>query len=274
MGMDRYKSSAARIISRPKEKNAMPVRSTTLRRKLADNVKRVRERIQAACQRCGRDPDNVTLVPVTKSVEVNVIRTLIEMGLLELGENRGQELVKRAGMIHEHLSRRRQIERAGTPGDPCWHMVGHLQRNKVRALMPWVGMVHSVDSLRLAETISTEAVRVDKRIPILLQVNVAEEKSKFGLAVGAVPHLAEHIKALPGIEVAGLMTMAPWTEDPGETRTCFTRLREIFEDMHAERIVGPEFRHLSMGMSHDFEIAVEEGATIVRIGTALFEGVS
>jgi len=252
----------------------MAVRSTTLRRKLADNVKRVRERIQAACQRSGRSPEEVTLVAVTKTVEVNVIRTVIEMGLVELGESRVQELVKRAGMIHEHLSRRRQIERMGAPGDPHWHMVGHLQRNKVRALMPWVDMIHSVDSLRLAETISNEAAKLGKKVPILLQVNVSGEKSKFGLAVGAVPHLAEHIKTLPGIEIVGLMTMAPWCENPQDTRPCFQRLREIFEDMRDDRILGPEFRHLSMGMSNDFEVAVEEGATIVRIGTALFEGVS
>jgi len=251
----------------------LAVRSTTLRRKLADNHKRVRDRIAQACQRCNRSPDEVTLVAVTKTVEVNVIRTVIEMGLTDLGESRVQELVKRAGMIHEHLSRRRQIERAGAPGNPRWHMVGHLQRNKVRALMPWVDTIHSVDSLRLVEAISDEATRANKTVPIFLEVNVSGERSKFGLAVGAVPHLAEHIKMMPGIQVVGLMTMAPFSDDPQQARPHFERLREVFEDMRDDRVVGPEFRHLSMGMSNDFEVAIEAGATIVRIGTALFEGV-
>ncbi len=244
-----------------------------VRRKLADNVKRIRERMAAACQRRGRRPEDVRLVAVTKTVEVDVIRTAVEAGLSDLGESRVQELIRRAGMIREHLGRRRSMERAEIPADPRWHMVGHLQRNKVRSLLPWVEYIHSLDSLRLAEEISEEAVRINRVIPVLIEVNVSGEKSKYGIAVGAVPHLAENIRGLPGIRVIGLMTLAPYADDPEEARPHFARLREVFEDMQSERILGPEFRELSMGMSGDFEVGIEEGATMVRIGTALFEGV-
>jgi len=245
----------------------------SVRRKLSDNLKRIRERMAAACERRGRRPEEVRLVAVTKTVEVDVVRSAIEAGLLDLGESRVQELIRRAGMIREHLNRRRSMERTDAPADPRWHMVGHLQRNKVRMLLPWVEYIHSLDSLRLAVEISEEAVRINRVIPVLMEVNVSGEKSKFGLAVGAVPHLAENIRTLPGIRIIGLMTMAPYSENPEDARPHFVRLREVFEDMRAERILGPEFRELSMGMSGDFEVAIEEGATMVRVGTALFEGV-
>ncbi len=245
-----------------------------MRRKLSENLKRIRERIQAACERRRRNPQDVRLVAVTKTVEIDVIRASVEVGLLDLGESRVQELVKRAGMLREHLSRRRVIEHEGVPPNPRWHMIGHLQRNKVRQLLPWVDLIHSLDSLRLAETISEEARRIDRTIPVLLEVNVSGEKSKFGIAVGAVPHLIEHVAGLKGLRIVGLMTMAPLEADPESTRPCFARLRDVFEDLRSERVVGPDFRELSMGMSNDFEVAVEEGATMVRIGTALFDGVA
>jgi PLP dependent protein len=246
----------------------------SVRRKLSDNLKRIRERMAGACERRGRRPEEVRLVGVTKTVEVDVIRTVVEAGLLDLGESRVQELIRRAGMIREQLNRRRTMERADSaPPDPSWHMVGHLQRNKVRMLLPWVEVIHSLDSLRLAEEISAEAVRLNRVVPVLMEVNISGEKSKYGLAVGAVPHLAENIRTLPGIRVIGLMTMAPYSENPEDARPHFARLAEVFEDMQTERILGPEFRELSMGMSGDFEVAIEEGATMVRVGSALFEGV-
>jgi pyridoxal phosphate enzyme (YggS family) len=245
-----------------------------MRRKLADNLKRVRERMHRACQRSGRRPEDVRLIAVTKTVEIDVIRRAIEIGMPDLAENRVQALVKRAGMVREHLTRRRKIERANAPPDPCWHMVGHLQRNKTRHLMPWVHTIHSLDSLRLAEEISAEATRIGKTVPLLIEVNIAAEKTKSGIAVGATSHFAEHIASLPGIKIIGLMTMAPLVEDPERARPHFCRLREIFDDMRTERVVGPEFRELSMGMSNDFEAAIEEGATMVRIGRALFDSIS
>ena len=243
-------------------------------RKLTDNIKRVRDRIAAACDRGRRRVEDVRLVAVTKTVEVDVIRAAIDAGLHDVGESRVQELIKRAGMIREYLSRRRQMAPKETPSDPGWHMIGHLQRNKVRALLPWVEMLHSLDSLRLAEEISAEAARGDRLIPLLLEVNVSGEKSKYGVAVGAVSHLIAQIRGMPGIRIAGLMTMAPLEENPENARPHFARLREVFEDLRAEGVVGPEFRELSMGMSNDFEVAIEEGATLVRVGHALFDGVS
>ena len=243
----------------------------SVRRKLSENLKRIRERIAAACERRGRRPEEVRLIAVTKTVEVDVVRSAVEAGLLDFGESRVQELIRRAGMIREHLGRRRVIDHDHVPANPRWHMIGHLQRNKVRGLLPWVDVVHSLDSLRLAEEISAEAAKAHRTIPVLMEVNVSGERSKLGMAVGAVSHLAENIRSLPGIQVVGLMTMAPLVE-PADTRQYFARLREVLEDMRTERVVGPEFRELSMGMSNDFEIAIEEGATMVRIGTALFEG--
>ncbi len=244
-----------------------------MRRKLSENYKRVRERIAQSCQRAGRRPEDIRLVAVTKMVESDVIRMAVEMGMEDLGESRVQELVKRAGMLNEHLTRRRKLDPDSAPAEPRWHMIGHLQRNKVRPLLPWAHTIHSLDSLRLAEDISAEAARIGRTYPVLIEVNVAGEKSKFGIAVGAVPHLAEHIIELPGIRVVGLMTMAPLDDDPEASRPHFARLREVFEDMKSERVVGPEFRELSMGMSGDFEVAIEEGATMIRVGRALFEGV-
>ena len=244
-----------------------------MRRKLSENYKRVRDRIAQACQRANRQPESVRLVAVTKMVESDIIRSAVEMGMTDLGESRVQELIKRAGMLNEHLTRRRKLDSESGPPEPRWHMIGHLQRNKVRPLLPWVHMVHSLDSLRLAEEISAEASRIGTPCPVLIEVNASGEKAKHGIAVGAVSHLAEHIAELPALKIIGLMTMAPLVDNPEEARQYFARLREIFEDMQTDRVVGPEFRELSMGMSNDFEVAIEEGATMVRIGQALFEGV-
>jgi len=245
-----------------------------MKRRLSDNYTRVRDRIQAACLRSGRDAGEVHLVAVTKMVEVDVIRTAIEMGMLDLGERRVQDLIKRAGMINEHLARRRTLDPGSCPPNPRWHMIGHLQRNKVRPLLPFVEMIHSLDSLRLAEEISDEAVKIGRVIPCLVEINVSGEKSKYGIAVGAASYLAEQVVDMPGLSIIGLMTMAPLVENPEDARPYFRRLRELFEDMKGEGVVKPEFRELSMGMTNDFEIAIEEGATMIRVGTALFEGLT
>lgn len=246
----------------------------SLRRLLQDNLKSVRERMAEAAIRAGRDPAEVRLVAVTKYVDVQTIRALLELGHADIGESRVQELTRRAGMIAEALSR--LAEAGGAGGHPMvaprWHMVGHLQRNKVKALLPWVSVIHSVDSLRLAEELSNQLQKANRTLPIFLQVNASGEKTKFGVAVGAITHLAEQVVTLPGLQIVGLMTMAPLTDDEQVLRRTFARTRELFEEMREMRELRPHFRELSMGMSNDFEIAIEEGATVVRIGQALFQG--
>lgn len=251
-----------------------------LRRRLTENAKRIRERIEAACTRTDRDADAIRVVAVTKYVEMNIVRQALELGILDLGESRAQQLNRRAGMVHELMERRSVLAGSGgarreaIAGRPRWHMVGHLQRNKVKLVLPWVELIHSVDSIRLAEDLHTQATKVGRVVDILLQVNTSAEKSKFGVAVGAVTHMAEHFVAWPGIRLCGLMTMGPLGATPQEVRLCFDRLRDIFEDMRGARYLDSHFKELSMGMSDDFEIAIEAGATMVRIGSALFEGLT
>jgi len=245
----------------------------SIRRRLADNLKRVRDRIDAACARAKRDPAEVRLVAVTKQVEIDVVRQALEIGLVDLGESRAQQLNQRAGMIHEFLERRQVLGGRDKPlPRPRWHMIGHLQRNKVKLVLPWVEMIHSVDSLRLAEDLHTQGTRLGRVADILLEVNTSGEKSKFGVAVGAVPHLAEQFAVWKGIRLCGLMTMAPLESTETELRLYFDRLRDVFDDLREEEHVGSHFNVLSMGMSNDFEIAIECGATLIRVGSTLFEG--
>lgn len=254
----------------------MATKSTAVKRRLSENSKRVRDRIEAACQRAGRAPADIRLIAVTKYVELDIIRQALDLGILDLGESRPQQLNQRAGMIHESLERRSVLSgrRDTTAGRPRWHMVGHLQRNKVKLVLPWVEMIHSVDSLRLAEDIHLEAKKVGRVVDFLLQVNTSGERSKFGVAVGAVSHLAAHFTEWDGIRLCGFMTMAPLGATPMELRLYFERLKDIFEDMRGEYRGREYFKELSMGMSHDFELAIEAGATMVRIGRALFEGLT
>lgn len=243
-----------------------------MKRKLQENLKRVEQRIEEACARVDRDPKSVTLVAVTKYAPFELVRSMIEMGLQELGENRVQELTKRAAMMQEWLSRRHRDAAAGPVKRPRWHMIGHLQRNKVKTLLPWIEMIHSVDSLRLAEEIDAQSAKIERVTPILLEVNASGESTKQGVAVAAATHLAEQIHSLKHIDVRGLMAMAPYTDDESLVRHTFERTRELFDEIVAERICGPQFKELSLGMSSDFEIAIEYGATFVRIGAALYEG--
>jgi hypothetical protein len=249
---------------------------TSVKRRLAENYRRVRDRVQEACDKARRRPSDVTIVAVTKEVEIDIIRQALEMGLTDLGESRGQQLNQRAAMLHEFVTRRQRL--GGTterPGPrPRWHMIGHLQRNKVKLILPWVEVIHSVDSLRLAEEIEKTAERLGRPVEALLQVNTSGERSKSGVAVGAVPHVAEHLAPMKHVRLRGLMTMAPIDAAPDDVRLYFDRLREVFEDVRAEGVVGREFDQLSMGMSRDYPIAIEAGATMVRLGHALFEGLT
>jgi PLP dependent protein len=238
--------------------------------KISEKLKRIKDTINAACARAGREPGEVRLVVVTKSATLEAVQEVLHLGVTDLGENRVQQLRKVAAQVEEFLQ--------GPDGDPAllkkihWHMIGHLQRNKVRQVLPFTVLIHSVDTLRLAEEINAAGAKLNLRPKVLLQVNTSDEPQKYGVPVGAVTHLAEQIETLPNVRLTGLMTMAPLTHNKDVVRACFVRARELFIEMRGERIVGPQFTELSMGMSSDYEVAVEEGATILRIGSAIFAG--
>jgi len=239
---------------------------------LAEKLDEVRENIAAAAAKARRDAKEVTLIAVTKTAAPEQIREIVQLGVSDLGESRVQQLTQRAAQLNEFHQRRVQHGDATVPEKLRWHMVGHLQRNKVKSLLPLVGVIHSVDSLRLAEELEAQAEKIEKRQAVLMQVNASEESQKSGVAVGAAVHLAEQIDSMPHLQLLGLMTMAELSDNERDIRHAFIRTREIFEEMKWHKIGGASLRHLSMGMSHDYRIAVEEGATMVRIGTALFGG--
>ena len=229
-----------------------------MRERLSRNLNAVEERLQAACRRAGRPRGDVTLVAVTKTVSVEVAALLPELGVHDLGENRPQELWRKAAAVP-------QVR---------WHVIGHLQRNKIERTLPLVQMFHSVDSLRLLTALEEEAARQQRAMPVLLEVNASREASKQGFAPEDVPALLPALRPLQFIHVCGLMTMAAPAEDVEQCRPTFASLRELRDRLRREARPPHSFAHLSMGMSDDFEIAVEEGATLVRIGSALFEGLS
>lgn len=227
---------------------------------LAANVARVQARIAAAARRGGRRPEDVTLVAVTKGVDAPQILEAVAAGVQDLGENRVQEAVPKIQALRPLL---------GRPGAlrVRWHLVGHLQRNKVREAVALFTVIHSLDGARLAADVSRRAAAP---VDVLLQVNVAGEAQKFGVSPQQAPAVLREIAGLPALHVVGLMTIAPLSGDPEETRPVFGRLRGLRDDLEALGIAGVTLPHLSMGMSGDFEIAVEEGATMVRIGRAIF----
>ena len=238
--------------------------------KISERIKRVKDNVLSACARAGREPDEVRLVVVTKSATIDAVKEVIDLGFTDLGENRVQQLKKVSAQIAELLP--------GSDGNAestqkvNWHMIGHLQRNKVRQVLPIASLIHSVDTLRLAEEINAAATRLNLRPKVLLQINASDEPQKYGVPVGAATHLAEQIETLSHLQLAGLMMMAPLTHNKDIVRACFVRTRELFIEMRGEKIVGSQFTELSMGMSSDYEVAVEEGATILRIGSAIFAG--
>lgn len=239
---------------------------------LAEKLDEVRERIAAAATRSKRDPSEITLIAVTKTAAPEQIREILQLGVGDLGESRVQVLTQRAAQINEFAQRQRSLGGAGVPEKVRWHMIGHLQRNKIKAVLPLVSHIHSVDSLRLAEELDAHAEKLGKKSAVMLQVNATEEPQKSGVAVGAAVHLAEQIDSMPNLQMVGLMTMGPQDMDEAGTRQAFGRTREIFEEMRWNKIGGANLRHLSMGMSNDFELAIAEGATMVRIGSLLFGG--
>lgn len=236
--------------------------------KIPEKLKHVTDTINDACDRAGRDPSEITLVIVTKSAAVESIEQVIELGFTVFGENRVQRLKRVSMEIDEFLRHADEV----LPEKVDWHMIGHLQRNKVQQVLKIVSLIHSVDTLRLAEEINTTAGKLNLRSKVLLQINTSLEPQKYGVPVGAAVHLAEQMQTLPNLTLAGLMVMAPLTKDKKVITHCFTRARELFVEIKGEKIVGPEFTELSMGMSSDYEIAIEQGSTILRIGSAVFAG--
>jgi len=238
--------------------------------KIAENLKKVQENIAAACARCNRHPSEITTVVVTKSANLDMIKQAVRLGCSELGENRVQHLKLTADDLDIFLNQ--NSSDPALPKNINWHMIGHLQRNKVRQLLRNCQTIHSVDTLRLAEEISKSAEKLLICPKILLQVNCSEEPQKYGVPVGAAIHLAEQIATMPNIKLAGLMTMAPLTLNKDLVKTSFARAHELFEEIQGEKIAGADFNQLSMGMSQDYEIAISYGATILRIGSAIFSG--
>ncbi len=218
------------------------------------NIEKVNAQISAAAVRCGRDPHDITLVAVTKNVEPERINQGIQAGLEIIGENRLQEAAgKREDVLPVH-----------------WHFIGHLQTNKVKNVVGWFEMVHSVDSLHLAREISKWCVNLKTEMPVLIEVNTSGEESKYGLPPEETVQTVGKIAQLPNIHVRGLMTIGALSEDAAEVRNCFSKLRGLSELVEGQQFANVRMKELSMGMSSDFEIAIEEGATMVRIGSALF----
>jgi hypothetical protein len=221
------------------------------------NLATVRGRMADAARRSGRAPDAVRLVAVTKTVGVATVRSLVEAGQADIGENRAQEIRDRARELAGEAVR--------------WHMIGHLQRNKVKYVVPACAMIHSVDSGRVAEAISSRGEAEGVRARCLLEVNVSGEEAKYGASSAEAPALARAVAAMPGVDLAGLMTMAPFVEDAETVRPVFAALRELAARINGEGGLPAPLGELSMGMTQDYEVAIEEGATLVRVGTALFE---
>ena len=222
---------------------------------LADNYRQVLKNIQDACQAVGRDPNEVTLVAVSKTKPVEMLQQVYDAGARVFGENKVQEIMDK----YDHL-----------PGDIRWQMIGHLQRNKVKYIVDKVDMIHSVDSYRLAQTIETEAAKKNVTVSVLLEVNVAEEESKFGLKMDEVLPLVQQISELPHVQVKGLMTIAPFVSNPEDNREIFRKLKKLSVDIDAKNINNVTMSVLSMGMTGDYMVAVQEGATMVRVGTGIF----
>lgn len=222
---------------------------------LKENLYQVQENMKEACRRSGRAESDVTLIAVSKTKPLPMLEEVYSLGIRDFGENKVQELVDKAEQL---------------PDDIRWHMIGHLQRNKVKYIVDKVYMIHCVDSLRLAEEISKEAVKRGIIVNILIEVNVAGEESKFGVTPEDTPGLVQEISHLPGILVRGLMTIAPFVENAEDNRIFFSALKKLYVDITNKNIDNVRMDYLSMGMTGDYEVAIEEGASFVRVGTGIF----
>ena len=222
---------------------------------LKENLEEVEKNIQEACRRSGRDRRDVTLVAVSKTKPAEMVQEAYDLGQRDFGENKVQELTAKCQVL---------------PEDIRWHLIGHLQTNKVKYIVGKTCLVHSVDSIKLAAAISKEAVKHGCTVPVLIEVNVAGEESKFGVSPEETEALVREASALPALEIRGLMTIAPNVSDPEKNRPVFRRLKELSVDIAGKNINNVTMNVLSMGMTGDYQVAVEEGATIVRVGTGIF----
>ncbi len=216
---------------------------------------KVKKQVQQACTACGSDGASCTLIAVSKTKPIEMLKEAYDVGCRDFGENKVQEILDKYQLL---------------PADTRWHMIGHLQTNKVKYIVDKVCMIHSVDSMKLAKEISKEAVKKQVTVPILLEVNVAEEDTKYGFKVEEVLAAVREIALLPGIQVQGLMTIAPFVEEGEENRIYFQRLKQLSVDISTENIDNISMDILSMGMTGDYLVAVSEGATYVRVGSGIF----
>lgn len=222
---------------------------------LKENYANVLKNVHNACERAGRKTDDVTLIAVSKTKPVEMLQEIYDYGCRDFGENKVQEIMDKYDKL---------------PNDIRWHMIGHLQTNKVKYIVDKVYMIHSVDSIKLAKEISKEAVKKNVTVKVLLEVNVAKEETKFGLLTEEVPDFYKEVIDLPGLKVCGLMTIAPYVENSEENRQHFVNLKQLMVDIESEKTDNISVGELSMGMTGDYEVAIEEGATYVRVGTGIF----
>ena len=222
---------------------------------LKENYANILNNVHNACERAGRKIEDVTLIAVSKTKPVEMLQEIYECGCRDFGENKVQEIMDKFEKL---------------PDDIRWHMIGHLQTNKVKYIVDKVYMIHSVDSIKLAKEISKEAVKKNVTVKVLLEVNVAKEETKFGLLTEEVLDFYKEVIDLPGLKVCGLMTIAPYVENPEENRQHFVNLKQLMVDIESEKTDNISVGELSMGMTGDYEVAIEEGATYVRVGTGIF----
>ena len=222
---------------------------------ILDNIKQVEENIIKSCEKVGRDPKEVTLIAVSKTKPYTAIEEALPSGVLDYGENKVQELTEKYEIL---------------PKDIRWHMIGHLQRNKVKYLVGKVELIHSVDSLRLANQIETEFAKKNEIASIIIEVNMANEESKFGITSETTEQLVREISKLDHVRIKGLMTIAPYTDNPETNREYFRNMKKLSVDITEKNIDNVSMNVLSMGMTGDYQVAIEEGATMVRVGTGIF----
>jgi pyridoxal phosphate enzyme (YggS family) len=289
---------ATKVLPQPHKPTPHVTRPAPKPDSLEARYNEVSERIAAAAAKTRRDASDIILVAVTKNADPEQIKSLLQLGHRDFGENRVQQLIHHAAIVEEHLSRQRmlpggrrlsseaaaetlfarpganlkpEVTQPGGKDGVRWHMIGHLQRNKARKVVEFVRLTHSVDSLRLAEELQGIALRKDHVIEVLIQVNCAGEGTKFGCPMPAAIPMAEQLHSMINVRLRGLMTIAPYSENPEDSRPVFARCRELFEEMSTLGFTQEHpFNILSMGMSGDFEVAISEGANIVRVGSAIF----